>query len=167
MSHLLSTVNAEAAAAIQPTPERPRLPGVGAMVVYTMRAGHGRSGRTRFPAIVRDHGPNDTLAITVIIDASDFADEDLVSKAGPGAEFHCWDYVEPVRPIAERLDEPGGLRGEVKSLESSIFGDYDRPRMSLIDILQDFEGRLRAVKVANDALAADLKKANALLAKKK
>lgn len=165
MGHLLASVNAEAAAAIHPAPDRPRLPGVGASVVYTMRAGHGRSGRTRFPAIVRDHGPNDTLALTVIIDAGDMADEDLVGRAAPGNEFHCWDYVEAVRPVAERLDEPGGLRGEVASLDAAVFGDFDRPTISLISILQDFETRLRAVKVANDALRKDLTAAESLIAK--
>ena len=123
MSHYLATSNPEAAAAIQPAPERPRLPGIGEIVVYHMRAGHGRMGRTRFPAIVQDHGERDTLSLTVIIDAGDFVDESLVEEIGVGREFHVWERVSPVRPLAERLEEPAGLRGVVESLSSaSLWG---------------------------------------------
>lgn len=165
MSHLLSSINPQAAAEIHPGPERQRLPGVGETVVYHMRQGFGRMGRTRFPALVQGHGERDTLMLTVFVDASDMMDESLVEEIGPGHEFHVWERLSAVRSLAERLEEPAGLRGEVKSLETAVFGDYDRPRMSLIDILSDFEQRLRTVKLANDVLRKDLTAAESLISK--
>ena len=172
MGHFLSTINPEAAEAIHPAPERPRLPGIGEIVVYHMRAGHGRSGRTRFPAIVQDHGERDTLALTVVIDAGDLTDESLVEEIGIGREHHVWERVSPVRPLAERLEEPGGLRGALKSLEAQldelracVLGEFEIPKVSIISIMTDFETRLRAVKMANSELAADLEAARVQIAR--
>lgn len=155
MSHLLRSVNPEAADAIQPDPERQALPDVGDVVRYHMRQGWARDGRTIFPALVQGHGPGDTLMLTVVIDGGDLVDEQHVEQIGVGKQFHVWERpTSGVRPLVERLEQPAGLLGEVKSLESAIFGDFDRPRISVIDILQDFENRLRAVKQENDALRA-------------
>lgn len=160
--HLLSSVNPEAAEAIQPGPERRRLPDVGEIVRYQMRQGHGREGgRTIFPAFVQGHGERDTLMLTVVFDAGDMIDESLVSEIGPGNEFHCWERVsgEGVRPLAERLAEPAGLLGMVKTLETRldelgdcVLGEFDIPKVSIIAIMQDFENRLRAVKAENEEL---------------
>jgi len=158
--HLLATTNPEAAAEIQPDAPRPRLPGVGQTVVYHMRRGHGRNGRTSFPALVQGHGERDTLMLTVIIDAGDMVDEQFVEQIGLGKDDgHCWEWPEGVRPLAERLDEPAGLRSKVNEIESQIselytcvLGDFDIPKISLISILQDFENRLRAIKQENNDL---------------
>ncbi len=152
MGHLLRTVNPEAADAIEPGPGVRRLPEVGEVVRYHMRAGHGRNGRSFFPALVQGHGEQDTLMLTVCIDAQDFADESLVSEIGPGNEFHCWERVSGagVRPLAERLEEPGGLRGMFAALErrvdtlgDCVLGEFNPPAISIIAIMQDFENRLR------------------------
>lgn len=156
MSHLLASVNQEAADQIQPEAPRPRLPGIGQSVVYHMRRGHGRSGRTRFPALVQGHGERDTLMLTVVIDASDMVDEQHVSMIGPGKDDgHCWEWPEGVRPLAERIEEPAGLRGLVNSLDEQVgeiracvLGDFDIPKISIIAIMQDFENRLRTVAAA-------------------
>ena len=151
MSHLLATSNPAAAAAIHPEPQRPRLPGVGEMVVYHMRAGYARNGRTTFPAIVQGHGDRGTLMLTVVIDAGDLADESLVEERRVGTEFHCWErlgpdhagFAEMRAEVAHALKAVSELRGEIKSLDTAVFGDFDRPRISIIDIMQDFENRLR------------------------
>jgi hypothetical protein len=159
MSHLLASINKEASDAIHPEPARPRLPGVGEMVVYHMRAGHGRNGKTFFPAVVQGHGDRDTLMLTVIIDAGDLNDESLVEERQVGTEFHCWERPEPVRTFAERIEEPAGLRSIVATNEANldrlrdcVLGEFDWPKVSLVAILADFENRLRAVKLENDEL---------------
>ena len=151
MGHLLSSVNSSAAEAIQPIQPRHPLPGVGEMVVYTMRPGHGRNGRTRFPAVVMGE-QGGKLLLTVIIDAGDTVDESLVDEAGPGAEFHCWERVAATAvpgihgTVAALHERIGALEGEFKQLSDTVLGDFDHPKISLISILQDFENRLRALK---------------------
>ena len=161
MGHLLSSVNAAAAETIQPAPERAKMPGVGELVIYHMRAGHGRNGKTFFPAIVQGHGDRDTLMLTVIIDAGDFNDETLVEEIGIGREFHVWERVgaensqyraQMKLELAHALKIALNGRAEIKALESAVFGDFDKPKVSIIDIMQDFENRLRAIKTENEEL---------------
>jgi len=129
-----------------------------------MRRGHGRNGRTSFPALVQGHGERDTLMLTVIIDAGDMVDEQFVEMIGPGKDDgHCWEWPEGVRPLAERLDEPAGLRSLVNELDEQmgrmhqcVLGEFEAPKVSIIHIMQDFESRLRAVKAENDELRANL-----------
>jgi len=151
LAHLLATSNPEAAAAIQPIQPRQPLPGVGETVIYTMRPGHGRSGRTRFPALVMGE-QGGRLLLTVIIDAGDMIDESLVEEAGPGAEFHCWERVAPtsvpgihgtVAALHERL---GDLEEENRQMRKVILGDYDIPKVALFEIFAKLEGRLKEVE---------------------
>ena len=161
MSHLLATSNPEAAAAIQPIAPRAPLPGVGEMVVYTMRPGHGRNGRTRFPAVVMGE-QGGRLLLTVMIDAGDMVDESLVEEAGPGAEFHCWERVSPTAvpgihgTVAALHERIGALEAEFAKMHQVVLGEFEAPKVSIIHIMQDFENRLRALKA--DA-AAPAKKA--------
>lgn len=151
MSHLLASINQEASDNIRPIPHRQPLPGVGEMVVYTMRPGHGRNGRTRFPAMVMGE-QGGKLLLTVTIDAGEQVDESLVEEAGPGQEFHCWERVAPtavpgihgtVSALHERI---GDLEAQFKALQGVVLGEYDAPKVSIIHIMQDFETRLRALK---------------------
>lgn len=151
MGHLLSSVNKEAAENIRPIEARQPLPGVGEVVVYTMRPGHGRGGRTRFPALVMgEHSGK--LILTVIVDAGDMMDESLVEEAGPGQEFHCWERVAPTAipgihgTVASLHERIGALEEEFKSMSAVVLGDFDKPAVSIIHIMQDFENRLRALK---------------------
>lgn len=155
MGHLLKSINEAAAAAIQPEPAKAKMPSVGEMVVYHMRAGYARSGRTTFPAIVQGQGDRGTLMLTVIIDAGDLADESLVEEIGIGHEFHVWERVgaensqarEQMKlEIAHALKIALNGRAEIKSLENAVFGEWERPRMSLCEILHDFENRLASLK---------------------
>ncbi len=159
MGHLLSSVNKVAADSIQPDMAAPNLPDVGHIVVYTMRQGFGRQGKTRFSALVQGRGERGTLNLTVFIDAGDFVDEQFVEPAGPGHEFHCWEWPDDSRhasgfrgTIAALHQRIGDLEAENKALRDCVLGEFDTPRISLIAILQDFENRLRAIKQENDAL---------------
>jgi hypothetical protein len=107
-----------------------------------MRPGHGRGGRTRFPALVMGE-QGGKLILTVIIDAGDQVDESLVEEAGPGQEFHCWERVAPtalpgihgtVSALHERI---GDLEAQFKALQDVVLGEYDAPKVSIIHIMQD------------------------------
>lgn len=160
MGHLLSTVNPEASDLIQPIPPRQRLPGVGSAVVYHMRRGHGRNGRTSFPAVVQGHGERDTLMLTVIIDAGDMVDEQFVEQIGPGKdEGHCWEWPEGSQAatgihgtIAALHTRIGDIEDEFSRMSEVVLGEFDAPKVSIIHIMQDFESRLRAVKAENGEL---------------
>jgi hypothetical protein len=157
-------VNPEASDNIRPIAPRQPLPGVGEMVVYTMRPGHGRNGRTRFPALVMGE-QGGRLILTVIIDAGDMIDESLVEEAGPGAEFHCWERVQPTAvpgihgTVAALHERIGGLEAEFKALSEVVLGEFEAPKVSIIHIMQDFENRLRALKAEAPAAALRAKKA--------
>lgn len=148
--HLLSTVNPEAAALIQPEPAALKLPDCGDMVIYHMRQGYARQGRTRFPAFVQSRGglPG-TLNVTVIIDAGDLADEQMISQIGVGQEFHCWEWPDDSRnggspgTVASLHQRIGDLETENKALRDCVLGDFEVPGVSIIHIMQDFENRLR------------------------
>lgn len=149
--HLLSTVNAAAAEAIQPVPHRQPLPCVGEIVQYTMRPGHGRNGRTRFPALVMGE-QGGKLLLTVIIDAGDMVDESHVEEAGPGAEFHCWERPQPTAvpgihgTIAALHERVGELEEENRKMREVIFGGYNIPKVALFEIFAKLETRLKAVE---------------------
>jgi len=150
-------VNPEAVALIHPEAAKPRLPGVGEIVVYHMRPGHGRNGKTFFPAIVQGQGDRGTLMLTVIIDAGDFNDESLVEERRVGTEFHCWERVDrPFAAPSEIVDVEA--RDRLMDLEAAVFGEFARPPVSLAAILADFEQRLSSLKTESADLLAKLRK---------
>lgn len=160
MGHLLSSVNAEAAERMnQGSSERPDIPKPGQVVEYTLRGGHGRMGRTKFPAFVMGvnaHGRG--IDLLVFIDAGDMIDEQMVEKAAPGNEFHCWDWLDDATAslrgmrgtIAALHQRIGDAEGRVKVLEAVVLGEFDAPKVSIIHIMQDFENRLRALVTTAD-----------------
>lgn len=158
MGHLLSSINPESVAEIRGIPADPRRPGVGEVVIYHMRTGHGRQGRTRFPAIVQESRQGERgLALTVIMEAGELKNETLVEEIGPGKDGgHCWERPD-VTFVAEAFRNTvtalttrvGDLETQVADLRKLVLGDFDPPRISIIDIMQDFENRLR--DIANQA----------------
>lgn len=151
--HLLSTINPAAAAEIQPIESGPPLPDVGDIVIYHMRQGHGRQGRTRFSALVQGRGERGSLNLTIIIDAQDFVDEQFVQPIGVGQEFHCWEWPDDSRradgfrgTIAALHQRIGDLEGELAEMRKMILGDYDAPKLALFDIFAKMEARLKAVE---------------------
>lgn len=153
MGHLMSTVNPGVAAEIKGNGakhEPLQLPGIGSSVRYWAAPGVNRGAeKDSFPALVSAARYDDgSLDLIVFFDAGDSIDEMRVPRRGGDQGFRCWDYPENalVRSLDERLEEPGGLRGTVASLDAAIFGDYDRPPIALVSILEDFEKRLAALK---------------------
>lgn len=169
MAHLLSSVNRDAADEIERQGNAPparRLPDVGEIVIYHMRQGHGRQGRTRFPALVQKHGERGTLGLTVILEAAELKDETLVEEIGAGRESHVWERPD-VSALAEifrgtmtaahtRIGELDArvvdLEKENDSLRDCVLGEFDIPKISIIAIMQDFENRLRTIGQENVAL---------------
>lgn len=161
MGHLLSSVNPEAAAAIQPPVGKPRLPQVGEIVIYHMRLGHTRQGRTRFPALVQGSNEREQLNLTVILEAGELLNATLVDEIGPGKDTgHVWERPDTNflaaglhGTIASLHQRIGGVEDLIAELRKIVLGDFDVPRISIIDIMQDFENRLR-LKAAPAAPAA-------------
>jgi hypothetical protein len=155
MGHLISSINAEAAERMNTgSAERPDLPKPGTVVEYTMRPGHGRMGRSKFPAFVMGSNPHGRgIDLLVFIDSGDMIDEQMVEKAGPGTEFHCWDWLDDASAalrgvrgtIAALHQRVGEHEDRLKSLEAVVLGDFQPPKVSIIHIMQDFENRLREV----------------------
>jgi hypothetical protein len=151
MSHFLASVNKEASDAIQPSPMVARRPDVGELVIYHIRQGHQRQGRTRFPALVQGQGERGTLNLTAILEAGELLNCSLVEEIGPGGDSgHVWErpdlafFTEAFRGQLTSLHTRiGDLEGELAALRKIMLGDYDVPRISFIDILSDFENRLR------------------------
>lgn len=164
MSHLLASVNQKAADEFdQGSAEAATLPRVGSLVEYRMRHGHGRQGRDRFPAFVMGKSNHGTgLDLLVFIDAGDFIDEQMVERARPGTEFHCWEPHEEsvaamrgIRATMASLHQRAGeLEDRIKQMETVVLGDFNAPKVSIIHIMQDFENRLR-VADANAGAAVD------------
>ncbi len=169
MGHLLSSVNREASDEIERQAavlaER-RRPDVGEMVIYHMRTGHARQGRTRFPALVQGYGERSTLNLTVILEAAELKNETLVGEIGPGSDSHVWErpdisaLAEIFRGTMTALQTRNGeiearladLEKENDSLRDCVLGEFDIPKVSIIHIMSDFESRLRAIKLENDEL---------------
>lgn len=149
--HLLQSINPDAAEAIRPLPARQPLPGVGEIVTYTMRPGHGREGRTRFPALVMGERGG-RLMLTVIVDAQELVDESHVDEAGPGTEHHCWERPAPTAvpglhgTVAALHERIGVLEDENEKMRKIILGDYNIPPVSLFEIFAKLEERLKALE---------------------
>ncbi|HNB27201.1 MAG TPA: hypothetical protein PLR41_09605, partial [Alphaproteobacteria bacterium] len=97
------------------------------------------------------------LALTVIMEAGELKNETLVEEIGPGKDGgHCWERPD-VTFVAEAFRNTvtalttrvGDLETQVADLRKLVLGDFDPPRISIIDIMQDFENRLR--DIANQA----------------
>ena len=166
MGHLLKSINPEAAELIQEPTTRVRLPDVGDIVIYHMRTGHGRAGRTRFPALVQGANQHGLLNLTVILEAGELQNVSLVEEIGPGKDGgHVWErpdgghladaFRNTVTSLHTRVGE---LEGELKALRKLVLGDFDVPRISIIEIMQDFENRLRLLKEGQAASAKGKRK---------
>jgi hypothetical protein len=155
MSHLLSSVNPEAAERI----ENPAMdaPDIATMVVYRARRGIMRMGRTEFPAIVLGHDEEGWLELLVMMEPEDMMLESHVRPLVEGNtdQGHCWRHVEDDRTIeiedlkvsvdtlAESLEV---ARREIDDLKKLILGDYKPAKLSVYDLLAEFEGKLKAKK---------------------
>lgn len=150
--HLLATVNKEASDAIEsPSGEMIR-PGIGSLVVYTTRQGAGRSGRNQFPALVSQERENGTFDLIVIYGPDDLGDEIFVGASGGAEPFHTWHW--PVQQGGQVFAQPGGDAVQVahelakfkQEIGEALFGEYEKPPESLLDIFSKFEDRFIALE---------------------
>lgn len=93
MSHMLATVNPDAAAAIDHPPEAPD---VGTWVVFKGRAGFSRMHRTEFPAMVLG-GDADGLTLMVVMEPEDMMMEIKVPFQSHNQENFCWRWRKVVQ----------------------------------------------------------------------
>lgn len=165
MSHLLSTVNPEAAAAITerpiqtaapaedllsaqpvasaappvaPEPEQTSLPGVGDGVTYFPRPGELRAGKGLHAAIVTAVNPEDrTVDLVVVYDADDFVGMRRV-PARLNREGMGWEPKPAVNDARIAALEAAVDRLSRQVLGSLVLSDGD----SLLGILDEHEDRL-------------------------
>lgn len=157
MSHLLATINPEAADPVAP----PDLPEMGEMVIYRVRPGEGRRGKSEFPALVL--GANNIrgrtgLDILVCYDANDVIMMDSVQMMDDFHDSSCWrlrgEHESNIRVELARLRE------EIAALRRAVFGDWNEPEGGLMEYLVDFEKRIKVVEAnAAKAQAPTAKKA--------
>lgn len=133
MGHLLSTVNPEAAAAIQPDvdPFAVRAPEVGEIVHYFARLGEGRSGRMIFPAFVmrvEHEGPRrGLLELIVIYGVDDVRGYSNVRRKTHDETMNVWDFM------------PGALgnQGDINMILKSLFGEHTMVEESVYGMLKE------------------------------
>lgn len=107
MGHLLSTVNPEAAAAIQPRQVAAKdMPAVGSFVQYFARPGEGRRGGHEFGAMVTRVYDNGTIDGIAFYDADDFRNLERLPQRSEHHEFPAWDWREEA-PTTIRADNVG------------------------------------------------------------
>ena len=149
MSHLMSST--QRMAANDPTIEKIRRVPTGTIVLYHGRVGSMRQGRTEFPALVlKQHEDDGSLDMVVIFEAEDMIWEQRVrpySEAQPG---HCWELVKPADPDPNASDELDKrfevVKALVREMKQQMYGDYEAPARSMIEYLDDFDKRLKAVE---------------------
>lgn len=156
MSHLLASVNPEAAERI--TDAAAGAPDVGTMVVYMARAGMRRMGRTEFPAIVLGHDIDGFLELFVLMEPEDMIMESHVRafERYEGIDRdqvgHMWRHVEEDVPedVAELQAQVGQLKegleaaqSQISDLKKLLLGDYKPAKLSVYDLLAEFEGKLK------------------------
>lgn len=132
MSTMLKTTNPAAAAALQ-DPLKGK-PAVGQRVQFKCRIGMGRAGRDLYAADVLHVHKNGLVDLWVCFGPEDYREmmnQDQVSEH----RDHGWKYMPDPRidALAESLGD----------LKAAIFGEFKPPSKSVIDILADFEGRLK------------------------
>src|SRR6266550_1073505 len=148
MGHLLSSVNPEAAERV----ENPAMgaPDVGTPVVYIARAGFQRMGRHEFPASVLGHDEEGHLSLLVTMEPEDMMMEDHV-RPQQSDEGHTWRHVvmdEPddvhgMRLAIESMGETiEMLRSELADLKKIVLGDYKPAKLSVYELLAEFEAKL-------------------------
>lgn len=144
MSHLLKSVNPEAVERI----EDPAMdaPDIGTMVVYKPRAGIMRMGRTEFPAIVLGHDQDGHLDLFVLMEPEDMMMESHV-RPQLNDEGHSWRYVD--LPPAPEMDDIATLKetvakqaAEIAELRKLLLGDYNPAKLSVYDLLAEFEAKV-------------------------
>lgn len=157
MSHMLATVNKEAADAID---NPPAPPDVGTWVVFKGRAGFSRTRRTEFPALVLGADENGGLSLMVVMEPEDMMMEDRVPfRSHNQPDFYWRHRRKSVEEIgAETDDVVGGVYPRIKAIEEILEGE-DK-------LVEDFEQLNARVKTVEQVLMSDeIEKLEARIAK--
>lgn len=147
MSHLMSST--QRMAENDPSIQKIRRVPVGNNVVYVGRIGSMRQGRTEFPArVLKQHEDDGSLDLLVEFEAEDHIWEQRVrpwSEAQPG---HCWRVVEPIDALAGEPSQVtiDDLIKRIIGLDKAMYGDFNPPEKAMIEYLDDFDRRLKAVE---------------------
>lgn len=149
MSHLLSTVNPQAAGA-----EPYDVPPVGMRVLYYARPGeNGSAGRKSFAADVMASDPTKgTCTLWVLRGPEDYREYVHVYQRSDQNPYGCWDYIDDgIDGILADLDE---TKSQLASLQKAVFGEFnpimkgDGTPKSVYELLQEFETRVFAAERA-------------------
>lgn len=130
MGHLMSS--------LQEQPLHYEKVGVASVVEYFGRAGAQRQGRTSFPAFVLKQHPDDgSLDLLVFFEAEDILWEQRVLPWSEQKPDRCW---APVADMPIDDDHP------IETLKRQMYGAYEAPAKSMIEYLDDFDQRLKALE---------------------
>lgn len=141
MSHMLATVNPDAAAAID---NPPAPPDVGTWVVFKGRAGFSRMHRTEFAALVLGADPTDgSLTLMVVMEPEDMMMETRVPFQSHNQPHFCWRYRRPASGEGAASD----LADRVAKLEEILDGE-DK-------LVEDFEQLNARMKTVESVLSSD------------
>lgn len=147
MSHLMSST--QRMAENDPTIEKIQKIPCGNWVVYHGRIGSMRQGRTEFPAMVlQQHADDGSLDLIVFFEAEDVIWEQRVREYSEAQPGHCFTHVEP---IGARAGDPSkvtidDLIKRIIGLDKAMYGDFNPPEKAMIEYLDDFDRRLKAVE---------------------
>ncbi len=120
---------------------------------YHCRPGQGRGGKTVFGAHVLHTNERTGLTDLLVIWGPEDFREMMNQRRRSDQEPFGWDYMPDarqieidahVKTIVSHAQELVALREELDGLKAVVLGDYNPPERSMIDILADFEGRLKA-----------------------
>ena len=138
MGHLLETVNPDAAAVIDGEFEVIQ---VGMPVLFRARAGSMRAGRTSFFASVMKQNQDDgSVDLLVMMEPEDFVEERHVRRFSEQQQTQVWE------PIVPSLADFNALAERLSALEKNVLGPFRDPPMALMEYMDNFDKRLRALE---------------------
>lgn len=158
MGHLLKTVNPAAAARIEQDAAAVdvRLPGTGMPVLYHLRPGEMRMGRTAFPALVLGRSAAGGLDLIVFMGANEIIQQERVSAYN--GDGRGWSPIDAVVIDADPVSaqDIGASEGVVTTapndavarLLQQVFGDYHATDEPIMAVLNEFEERIAALERA-------------------
>lgn len=139
MSMMLKTVNPEAAGVLEGDYPKAQ---IGAPILYTMRMGQRRGGRTEAPGFIMSQNDDGTCNLLVINEPEDIIEERHIPMKSDHQVNHCWEYCIPA-PVKAEIDN---LYAIIDELRGQIFGEYEQPPKSVMEYLADFDKRLSAAE---------------------
>lgn len=158
MSHLLASVNPEAADAIG-RPADADAPDVGTWVVFKGRAGFSRMHRSEFAALVLSHHDDGTLELMVVMEPEDMMVETRVPFQSHNQPHFCWRYRRPSNGDMEAGNHRMNAMGaRLTNIEQHLSEE------SIGEDLEQIDARLKSVELvlASDEVEALEKRIEAL-----